>query len=72
MRPMSTAATTVKARRTSTNYVYDVEIDGQATGVQIKVVRCTARAQFYGLFTAAGERLGAAEFKSAIAAAKAA
>jgi hypothetical protein len=40
-------------------------------GTLIKIVRTTARAQFYGLFTAAGERIGAAEFKSAIAAAKA-
>lgn len=69
---MNTAAATIKARHTGTRYVYSVEIDGQATGTIIKVVRTTARAQFYGLFTAAGERIGAAEFKSAIAAAKAA
>jgi hypothetical protein len=66
-----TSTPTAKARRTAINYVYEVEVDGALTGLQIKVVRCTARAAFYGLFDAAGERIGSAEFKSAIAAAKA-
>ena len=68
---MNNAATTVKARRTATNYIYAVEVDGALTGVEIRTVRCTARANFYGLFTASGERIGSAEFKSALAAAKA-
>jgi hypothetical protein len=67
----ATPTPTVKARRTAENYVYAVEVDGVTTGVTIRTVRCTARANFYGLFDPTGERIGSTEFKSALAAAKA-
>jgi hypothetical protein len=65
-----TSTPTAKARRTATNYVYNVEVDGVLTGLQIKSVRCTARSIIFGLFDSAGERVGSTEFKSATAAAK--
>lgn len=62
----------IKARRTSTNYVYDVEINGWTSDLVIKVTRCTARSNIYGLFSrSTGEQVSAQEFKSALAAAKA-
>lgn len=62
---------TIKAKRTTTNYVYMVEIDAEIMPVFIKVTRCTARSNIYGLFNADGAQISAQEFKSALAAAKA-